>query len=361
MATKKVRKDYRISPTVHWIIFTVLISIVAYFAWPDSSIPIDQLLRDARKSYQRAEFEGALLSTGRILRCEPENPDALWISGRSHARLKAYTDAVRDLELIALNSPDGIDARLLVAEILHYHLSLFDDAEQAYSAVLRENPANPDANDGMARLLSVCGRRSEAIPLILRLVQLQKASDLLMVVARESGAINDEDLLARAHRAAPDSAGPLLGLARLADLKHQTDEAVTLCQRAVEKSPESVAVHIELGRYLLQLQRHEELNDWQRNLPPDAKLSPEIHSLIGFVELHDGHRTEALKLFLSAAKSLPDSRNLCHKISQLLFAAGDPEAAQLYVDQMENIRQLYDAQDRVLFASGQPSPESMLK
>jgi len=361
MATTKVQNGYRMLLTVRWIFVALLISLAAYFALPDSSVPIEHLLQDALKSYQRAEFEEALRSTGSILQREPEHPDALWISGRSHARLKQYTAAVRDLNLIVLNSPDGIDARLLVAEILHYHLYLFDEAEHAYGAVLRQDPANPNANDGLARLLSVCGRRSEAIPLILRLVQLQQASDLLMVLARESGAINDEDLLTRAHQAAPNSAGPLLGLARLADLKKQTDEAVTLCQRAIQKSPKSVAAHIELGRYLLQLQEYGELKDWRRNLPPDATSSAEIQRLIGFAELHDGHRTIALERFLSAAKSLPDSRSLCHQISQLLFAAGDPGAAQLYVEQMESIRQLYDAQDGVLFASGQPATESMLE
>jgi tetratricopeptide (TPR) repeat protein len=361
MAKTKVQNGFRISPAVRWMFFAVLILISAFFAWPKSSVPIDQLLQDARRSWQRAEFEAALLSTESILQREPENPDALWISGRSHARLKQYTEAVRDLHLIDLDSAAGIDSRLLIAEILHYHLYLFDEAEQAYRAVLRQNPVNAAANDGLARLLSVCGRRSEAIPLILRLVQLQQASDLLMVPARESGAINDEELLTRAHQAAPDSAGPLLGLARLADLRQQTDEAVTLCQRAVEKSPQSVTAHSELGRYLLQLQPHEKLNDWRRNLPPDAMSSAEIQTLIGFVELRNGHRTKALNLFLSAAKSQPDSRNLCHQISQLLFAAGDSDSAKLYVDQMETIRQLYDAQDAVLFSSGQASPESTLE
>ena len=243
MAIPKVQNGPRTSPTARWFLVAVLISVGAYFAWPDSSESIEQRLQDARRFYQQAKFEQALEITEQIQHREIENQDALWISGRCHARLKQYTNAVRDLNLIDLNSPDGISARLLVAEILHYHLCLFDDAEYAYGVVLQRDPANPDANEGLARLLAVCGRRHEAIPFILRLVQQQQASDLLMVLARESGAINDEDLLTRAHSAAPDSAGPLLGLARLADLKLQTDEALALCQRAVELSPESVAAH----------------------------------------------------------------------------------------------------------------------
>lgn len=356
--TRSQKSDHK-SKRVLWISVTVVVSLGVLFAFARSFEPTSQLIQNARKAYERSEFEEALQVTRKILNREPGNSDTLWISGRSHARLKHYAEAIRDLNQIVLESPDGVDARLLVAEILHYRVCQFDEAEKTYVAVLQHDVMNANANDGLARLLAVCGRRNEAIPLILRLVQQQQASDLLLVLARESGAINDADLLQRAHKANPDSAAPLLGLARLADLKEQTEESVTLCSRAVQLSPGMVAAHVELGRYLLQLGRYSELNDWRINLPPGAEASAEIQKLIGFIEIHLGHRTQALSVFLSAAKSLPDSRDVCHQISQLLFEAGDSDAAQLYVEQLENIRRLYDAQDQVLFSSNEPSAVSL--
>ena len=227
--------------------------------------------------------------------------------------------------------------------------------------MLQQDVVNPAANDGIARLLAVCGRRSEAMPMILRLVKAHQASDLLMVLARESGAINDAEMLEQAHRAVPDSAGPILGLARLADLKQQTSEAAELCRQAVRKSPDFVAAHVELGRYLLQLNQYEELTVWRRNLPPDSASSPEIQKLIGFIELHFGDRSAALSAFLAAAQSAPDSRDLCYQISRLLQAAGDSAAAQLYAEQLEGIRRLHDAQDRVLFFAEQPDAASLIE
>ena len=361
MASTKVRVASRKSTLVPWIFVVALISTAAYFAFSQPIESTDKLLQNARKSFQRNEFAEALQFTRTILKREPDNSDARWIAGRSCMRLKQYSEAVQDLNLISLDSAHGVDARLLAAEILHYQLYLFDEAEQAYRTVLKHDFLNPTANDGMARLLAVCGRRSEAIPMILLLVKQQQASDLLMVLARESGSINDADLLERAHLAAPDAAGPLLGLARLADLRQQTGEAAELCRQAVRKSPNLLAAHVELGRYLLQLNHYEELNAWRRDLPPDLEWPAEIQKLIGFIELHHGHRSEALTAFLAAAQSAPDSRDLCYQISRLLQAAGDSAAAQLYVEQLENIRRLHDAQDRVLFLAQQPDATSLIE
>lgn len=361
MAKTKARFTSRKSTLVRWISVVALISIALFVAFWQSSEPTDKLLESARKSFRRNEFEEALQLTHNILKRDPDNSDARWIAGRSHMRLKQYSEAADELNLISFESSHGIDARLLAAEILHYHLYLFDEAEQAYQSVLQQDAMNPTANDGLARLLAVCGRRSEALPMILLLVKQQRASDLLMVLARESGSINDADLLERAHLAAPDAAGPLLGLARLADLRQQTSKAAELCRQAVRKSPNLVAAHVELGRYLLQLNQYEELTDWRRHLPPDSVSSAEIQKLIGFIELHLGHSSAALTAFLAAAQSAPDSRDLCYQISRLLLAAGDSAAAQLYVGQLENIRRLHDAQDRVLFLSEQPDEPSLIE
>jgi len=361
MATTKARFASRKFTFVLWIFVVALISIAAFFAFSQSIESTDKLLQSARRSFQRNEFEEALQFTRTILKREPDNSDARWIAGRSCLRLKQYSEAVHDLNLISLESPQGVDARLLAAEILHYHLYLFDEAEQAYRAVLRQDVMNPTANNGLARLLAVCGRRSEALPMILLLVKQQQASDLLMVLARESGSINDADLLERAHLAAPDAAGPLLGLARLADLRQQTSEAAELCRQAVRKSPNLLAAHVDLGRYLLQLNQYEELNSWRRNLPPDSASSAEIQKVIGFIELHLGHSREALTAFLAAAQSAPDSRNLCYQISRLLQAAGDFAASQVYAEQLENIRRLHDAQDRVLFLADPSDVASLIE
>ena len=361
MATTKARFTSRRSTLVRWMLVAVLISIAVFFAFSRSSESTEKLLESARKSFRRNEFEEALQFTRDILKREPDNSDARWIAGRSGMRLKQYSEAVHDLNLISHDSPQGVEARLLAAEILHYHLYLFDEAELAYRAVLQHDVMNSTANDGLARLLAVCGRRSEALPMILLLVKQQQASDLLLVLARESGSINDAELLEKAHLAAPDAAGPLLGLARLADLNQQTSEAVNLCRQAVHKSPSLLAAHVELGRYLLQLNQYEELTAWRRKLPPDSASSAEIQKMIGFRELHLGHSSEALNAFLAAAQSVPDSRDLCYQISRLLLAAGDSTAAQLYVEQLENIRRLHDAQDRVLFLADQPDALSLIE
>ncbi len=361
MATTKTRFTSRRSTPVRWMLVAVMISIAVFFACSRSSESTDKLLESARKSFRRNEFAEALQLTRNILNREPDNSDARWIAGRSCMRLKQYSEAVHDLNLINLDSQHGVEARLLAAEILHYHLYLFDEAELAYRVVLQKDATNPTANDGLARLLAVCGRRSEALPMILLLVKQQQASDLLMVLARESGSINDAELLERAHQAAPDSAGPLPGLARLADLSQKTSEAAELYRQAVRRSPDLVAAHVELGRYLLQLNQYEELNAWRRNLPPDSASSAEIQKVIGFIELHLGHSSAALNSFLAAAQSVPDSRDLCYQISRLLQAAGDSAAAQLYVEQLENIRRLHDAQDRVLFLADQPDAPSLIE
>ncbi len=349
----------RRSTAIRWIAVTVLLAAGGVFVYSLTGESANELLQEARRKLQRGEFEVAEQLARQILHGDPANPEARWIAGRSAAGLKHYDQAVHDLNSIAGDSPLAVDAQVLAAELLHWNLCRFDDAEKSYRTVLQRDATNLKANDGLARLLAVCGRRSESMPYILQLVRQQHASDLLLVLARESGAINDERLLRRAHSADPKSPGPLLGLARLAGMRQQTDEAVKLCQQAIQQSPEMLTAHAELGLYLLQLNRYDELDEWRRKLPTGASSSADIQKVIGLDELHLGHCDKALAAFLTAAKNAPDSREVCYQISQLMFAAGDLKMAELYIDQLAKLRRLQEAQDRVLFSDVEQNPDSL--
>ena len=145
---------------VRWISAAILVAIGGFFAFSNIFESTDELLQNARRTYQRNQFEEAEQFARTVLKRRPGNAEALWIAGRSCANLKRYDEAVRDLNLIDLGSPNGIESRLLAAAMLHQELYLFDEAEKAYRTVLQRDATHPKANDGLARLLSVCATGS---------------------------------------------------------------------------------------------------------------------------------------------------------------------------------------------------------
>jgi hypothetical protein len=110
----------------------------------------------------------------------------------------------------------------------------------------------------------------------------------------------------------------------------------------------------------LKEERIAELWKWRQRLSPVLRNQAEVQRIIGYLELKNGNPSAAFAAFIAAARREPDRRDVCYQISQLLYQAGDNEAAAVFVQHLERLRRLQETQDRTLMGAAAPDVSSML-
>lgn len=357
-----VRSGVGTQATLRLIIVAGLgLCLVGSLAWRSTIPSTAALLSLGQRQLHKGDYEAAESLAQQILERSPGHAHASLLAAQCALKLHDADRAYDYISTVLVTDDCPAEFLAFAADLCHLHVYRFKQAESFYLAWLQRTPDEIQALEGIAQLYAVCGRRADAIPFILKLTQLNHATDLLIVLARESGAINDLILLQKATAAEPDAAGPLLGLARHADSEHQLDKAIRLARQAVQLQPELMAAHAELGKYLWQQQSDKELQAWLKSLPKLTHRNADIQRIRGLLLVKAGRRIEALDAFLSSAQTALDSRETNFQISQLLFAANDPATAQLFVDRMNQIQLLQELQDRVIFSGNSATEQNLLE
>lgn len=340
------------------IVLAGLVTIF-YSGRPQES-PSEQLAH-ARRLYVRGRLSEALQIADQLIARNPDNGEIRRLAAEILLQRNQSAEAVAVLAPAFREPVHDPECVLLAAQIRHHRQYRLAEAETLYRDVLKSVPDHPVALEELAKLCAVCGRRREAIPLILKLVQAGKPTDLLFVLARESGSLRDPELLNRAVTADPRSALPLLGLGRMAESDGELSAAIDHYRAAVDREPNLTAARAELGRCLLEASRFDDLRDWTRELPTQSVTDPDIQRVLGFEALRKGHLRDAFGMFLRASREMPERKDLAFQLSQLLNAAGETEHAREFQATVIRIQQLYDAQDRVLFSGDNDRPQAYIE
>ena len=342
------------SPTSHRRLLLTLAALIAMVLTALVLYPkpadIPSLRSLAEQQLRQRRYPESLHTANEILAQLPNDPESLWIAARCQLALKQYRSAADLFLAIPKDSSHALPAALQAADILHKRLAILSPAESAWRKALELDPTHPAALTGLAQLLAFAGRRSEAVPLILQLVQLNQPSDLLIVLARPSGALHDEQLLQQATLADPDDPNLLLAQARLAEQNNNPQAAAELCRSILKSNPDFLPAHIQLGLAILLLNDRDQITNWERNLPDKLHDHPEIIRTRALARLLNGQPQQALPLLIQAARLHPEQRDLLWQLSRLLRIANDPTAAERCERYLEADRLLQEAQDRVLFA-----------
>jgi Flp pilus assembly protein TadD len=340
---------------------TIAACLYAAFLW-FTSPSTATLLSTAEQQLRRREYAAALESAQQVLRQQSSSPEANWIAGRSLLGLRNPRAAAEHFLTIPTNAPNSLEAALEAANIFQQRSALLTQAEIAWRRAIEIAPNDPAALTGLARLLALAGRRTEAAPLILRLVQLRQPSELLIVLARPSGALQDQLLLEQAANTAPNDPLLLLATARAAEQSGDPAQAADLCRKALKFSPDFLLlpIHTELGRCLLLLDDSKQLQTWEQRLPAAIREAPELARIIGLLRLRQNQPAAAFPLLLDAAQRQPEYRDTLWQLSRLLEQAELPDIARRCNEFLEADRELQEAQDRVLFSENS-QPEDAIQ
>ncbi len=334
------------------VLVAVAVMTVITVVWIRRGPDAESSQREVRRLYQRGDYELAEHAASVLLDRDAGLDEIRFMAADSAARTSNNERAMEHLSLLKSTQHEiTLKASLLTADLGHYRNFDLRGAEAAYRSALQLDPDNVQALEGLIRLFAVCGRRREAIPLLLHLVQIGHASDLLTIAARGSGAINDPEFLGQAQSAFPNESRTLVGLALLADRSGNSAAAIDYCRKAIAVEPDFVPAVVDLGQYLLTAERFEELDEWQRLLSPECLEFAEAWRVRGCLAENRGDLSNALEYFLESARRGPELKDVHHRLSRLFQKAGDTDAAKVFSDRLFLIQKLETQQDR-MFTTG---------
>ena len=271
-----------------------------------------------------------------------------------------YEQALEDLSnIVDTPSDDWILGRQLAANILHNYVYRFHHAERAYREILEIRPDDLFANNGLARLLGLCGRRSEAIPHVLRLIRAGERTDLLILLSRESGAINDPSMLEAARKADPTDPNPLLGQASAAASAQNPELALQLLKEASLLSGLPDDFEGRLGRQLLDNRQFSEAITWSRHIAAETNSVESWLVLAELAELKNDRRG-AIRCYWEAVKINPESLKAVNQLAHHLTAERQEKLAAPFTLRVKQLNEFRDRQQIAIMSDQQPAMRDMI-
>ena len=343
---------------LYGLVFAAFVAAVAIIATRTSTT---ELRAEIRRQYERGNLERVEELCRLLLSQDTRADDIRLVAADCALKSGRPEQAYELLQQISTTNPiEKLRASLMLAELLHRSLYRLSDAESAYRAALRLSPDNSEALTGIVQLLSVCGRRREALPFLFELVRKGEASDLLIIAARSSGSINNEEFLQRAFRAAPKDGCVLLGLALQAARTGQTQPAIRYCRDAIAADPQLSAASVALGQYLLEAGHYADLVQWNDELTDESRTFAETWQVLGQLYEYQNEPARAAQAFLTAVRLGPDLKTANYRLSVLCRQGGDESAANFFSKQLNELQELEVLQDR-MFETGTNDPSVVVK
>ncbi|MEO2013634.1 MAG: FG-GAP-like repeat-containing protein [Fuerstiella sp.] len=315
----------------------------------------DELLRRARLLGVRGEPQKAEELARQAIELNDRLIAAYLFAAECAMTLDRHEQVLKDLSHVTdVESSEWIIARRLAADVLHNRVFRFREAERAYQDVLAVEPDDVFANDGYARLLGLCGRRSDAIPHVLRLVKAGQDTDLLMLLARESGALNDPEMLDAARKADPSDPNPLLGQAAAAASAQNAALALQILRTASSMLGLPRDFHGRLGRQLLDNRRFDELRVWSRSITADS-ASAECWLVRAELAVRANDDRGAIRCYWEAVKLSPESLPAINQLAGKLTSERQEQLAAPFFARVRHLNDFRERQRVAIMSNQQPS------
>ena len=323
-------------------------------------------LISSRKSLDRAvvlmqagQFQDAADVALSVLEHQPGNNEAALVAAECLNTIGRKQRAAKILKSVsndALSPPQlFLKAELLYREL--YQLSL---AEQAYRQFLQQRPKSLEGNEALAKLLASTGRRTDAIPFVLRLIQLGHNTDLIVLLAKRGGGIQDVPLWENAAEAAPDDPLPILGQAWSQAAEGNSAAAISFLETAIEMAPKLGVAWAMLGTELVQTGDFERLAEWSNRLPEEAEAYAQTWLARASLSEHLGQRSATIRCFWEAVKREPESQQAVFGLARLLDTESHPKAAAYFKHLAQQRQELETIQNKAFFSSRQATFDDLL-
>jgi len=250
----------------------------------------DIVLARAKKALDRRDFPTAEKLARDALDKGTTIQGGAWIvSGEAIVQQGRFEEAVECfLQVVKLSKqPDRqAMAHALAGDVLARRLHRLGEAETHYRQALELEPNEDNARRGLITLLAAEGRRQAAEEILLSVIRDAKATEQhLFLLGNSEWVINSlsfktregdrkvqrQEFLERARQAVPDDPVPVIGLARLADVKNQSARAIELLEGVLAADPDQYEAWAMLGQLLARTGDARRFLDWNSRVPESAE------------------------------------------------------------------------------------------
>ena len=311
------------------ILMLIAVGGIGLFSSCNTSRNSDKMtLTAARNAFKKGDHHQALAICTELLQKQKDSPTLLLMAGESCSRLERYEEAMQFYDRVSDSSrSDASTARWAAGEV-SLQLGRMSETIQRMEKALSLNAGNDKARERLIYLLNLAGRRWDALPNLLEMVRQGKSSaQQLLYLGNIAKSVENEKELSHFLSATPNDRLPLLGLARTRLREGALDECKRLLTEVLIQSPNLVEAHVQLGKLLLQSDP-QQINSWNRSLPRDAELHPDIWFIRGEWARAHGQLEAAARCFAESLRLDPDHIAALNAMAQVLASLGNPDQAR---------------------------------
>lgn len=297
---------------------------------------------------QEEKFQEAVIEFRNALQIDARSAPAFWGLAQAYEKLERFNEAVEALQRVIRIDPDNIDARLKLA---NFYLVSYErqkspeyltEAERLANEVIEKNPNHVDGNILFANVLSLRGKRDEALSRLRKAIELDpRRVESHLALARfhmqtddlgqmfDSGraeeafqsalSINDRSSVARV-----EYGKFFISTARPAQAEEQF-------KKAVESAPSDRDVRLVLASFYLVNRRMPEAEEAYKALADLDRDKPEGRAVLADFYSMVGRYDEAIKIYEDAVSNAPDFARGRERLGELMLRRGDLAGAERQV------------------------------
>ena len=256
------------------------------------------LVSFASQALSQNDFVGAESAIRRHLLTHPNDFRALELAGdiasnldETESAIELYRAAVEHCDRPTESLLDKLAIRLMFAGQPFETLSVLQARVEQY-------PSSIQARSDLVGLAALLGLADMGVPSLRWLAQHGEGDpEALLVLANPRRVEPDPKLCRTALGRCPKDRRAEFSLARLDAHKLQWSQVAERLRPVLERHPDFLPAFTLYGLTLTELNKFDEIPQWQRRLPAAADSSPEYWLVAGKWAQHEGHDAEAARAF----------------------------------------------------------------
>lgn len=319
----------------------------------------DEYLRNAEVLFKNGNYAEARKVARTAAEIDPALTAAAILAGDASIKLGDLEGAVEYFSRVPRTSRlSSVDATFGLARA-HFYLGSYKGAETALRDVLERRPTHTGANDLLAEILDVEGRRWESVPFAVELARQGEASlEAMLLLADDEYVIRPND---RAQRVLERDSGnliPKLGLARAEFDNGRRENGLTLLSDVLKHAPYLVEAQVLWGDELLNSDPTA-FAEWHANLPPSAEAHPHLWLLRGTWAREAKEMESAARCFWEALRRNPNNRAAHFHLARSLTLLTREADAKPFLDRGLQLARLKKVLEPVIAAGDESSSEEL--
>lgn len=306
-----------------------------------------ELLLEAKSHLTARRYDAAARAASRVPADSPLFRQACLVAGEAATKLRRFDDALAHYDRLPDDGSKESLIGLIAAAEIRMRQGDLGAAEGNYRRVLGRDPRHRIANERLARLLDLEGRRWESIPYVLTLIRLDAFTLEQLIHFGDTDRmveLQEDQVETFLRRRDP---GTLIGVARVAVSYGKSVRAKEMLREVVSKRPDQIEAQARMGHLLLGPESSTELLAWHSALPPEADDHPEIWVVRGLHAQDLKQPQVAARCMWEAVRRDPNHLQANHHLSRLLNELGRPGESRPFLDRSERLRELGALLDKV--------------